>query len=118
MRNILVIDDEESILDFVKTSLTNFGYNVEIAVDGKDGIEKFKHSFFDAVITDISMPKLDGNGVARFIRKSKRKGTPIIAITGTPWLVEEKAVYFNSVLQKPFTIKTLVDTVSGFGYFG
>ena len=114
MSNILVTDDEKSILDLVKTSLNRFGYNVEMAVDGKDGIEKFERSLFDIVITDINMPNIDGNGVAQYIRKSKRQGTPIIAITGTPWLVEAKAVDFNTVLHKPFTIQSLVDTVKDF----
>ena len=44
------------------------------------------------------MPDTDGNAVACYIRKSKRRGTPIIAITATPRFVEEKAVNFNTVL--------------------
>ncbi len=86
MRNILVIDDEESILLMFQTALAKFGFNVEIATDGLEGIKKFDDGRFDLVITDILMPSLNGNGVVRHIRNFEKKYTPVIAISGTPWL--------------------------------
>ena len=111
MCSILVIDDEESILNVLKKSLNLFGHDVQIAVDGKDGIEKFERSLFDVVITDINMPNLDGFGVAKHIRKSRRPATPIIALTGAPWLVAGKAGVFNKILEKPFLLQSLADSV-------
>lgn len=113
MCSILVIDDEESILNVLKKSLNLFGHDVQIAVDGKDGIEKFEKNLFDVVITDINMPKLDGFGVAQHIRKSRRPETPIIALTGAPWLVDGKANGFNKILEKPFLLQFLADTIKG-----
>ena len=109
MIKILVIDDEQLILGLVKQVLTKFGFEVETALDGKEGIQKFDTTEFDLVITDINMPGMDGNGVARHIRISEKKYTPIIGITGTPWLVEEKD--FDLIIKKPFSIKLLVDSV-------
>ncbi len=109
MHNILVIDNEESILLLLATALAKYGFNVEIAVDGTEGIKKFDEGHFDLVITDILMPGLNGNGVARHIRNSENKYTPVIAISGTPWLVENGD--FDAVLPKPFSIQALVDTV-------
>jgi CheY-like chemotaxis protein len=109
MRNILVIDNEESILLMITMALAKFGFNVEIAVDGLEGIKKFDEGRFDLVITDILMPGLNGNDVARHIRNSENKYTPVIAISGTPWLIENGD--FDAVLPKPASIQTLVDTV-------
>ena len=109
MIKILVIDDEQLILGLVKQVLTKFGFEVETALDGKEGIQKFDTTEFDLVITDINMPGMDGNGVARHIRISEKNYTPIIGITGTPWLVEEKD--FDLIIKKPFSIKLLVDSV-------
>ncbi len=109
MRNILVIDDEEAIVSMLTMALTIFGFNVETASDGLEGIKKFDEYNFDVVITDIHMPALDGNGVVRHIRNSVRQSTPVIAISGTPWLLANGD--FDAILSKPSSIITLVDTV-------
>ncbi len=110
MYNILVIDNEESILLMITMALAKFGFNVEIATDGLEGIEKFDEGRFDLVVTDIIMPGLNGNGVARYIRNSEKKYTPVIAISGTPWRINVDD--FDAVLPKPSSIQTLVDTVN------
>ena len=109
MHNVLIIDDEKSILRVLTIVLTNLGFNVETAADGLEGIKKFDECNFDVVITDIRMPALDGNCVAKHIRNSERRSTPVIGISGTPWLLEDGD--FDAVLSKPASIKTLVDTV-------
>jgi DNA-binding response OmpR family regulator len=109
MSTILVIDDEKSILQIICQALTRFGHNVETAGDGQEGIEKFDDGDFDIVITDIRMPGVDGNGVAKHIRNSKGQSVPVIAISGTPWQSEEKI--FDMVLPKPFPLKKLVDSI-------
>ncbi len=109
MCTVLVIDDDESILIMLRQALTNFGYKVETASGGKEGINKFDHGVFDIVITDIHMPDIDGNDVAIHIRNSHRHFIPIIAISGTPWLLDGKA--FDIILQKPFPIKRLFDII-------
>ncbi len=109
MYNVLIIDDEKSILHVLTIALTKYGFNVETASDGLEGIKKFDACNFDVVITDIKMPALDGNGVVRHIRNSERQYTPVVGISGTPWFLEDSD--FDAVLTKPTSIKTLVDTV-------
>jgi len=65
------------------------------------------------VITDIRMPGVDGNGVVKHIRNSKRQSIPVIAISGTPWQLEDKK--FDMVLPKPFPLKKLLDSIRSFG---
>ena len=110
MSKVLVIDDERSIAELLCQALTLVGYNVTTASGGAEGIEIFDKDLFDLVITDIRMPGINGIGVVNHIRKSDRPHTPIIGISGTPWLLEENG--FNSTLNKPFTITTLKKTVT------
>ena len=109
MGSILVIDDEKMILNVIESALKEFGYRVEIAEDGEEGIRKFDSDVFDIVITDMIMPNLDGNCVVDHIRNSKRRWTPIIGISGTPWIIEKNDV--DEILTKPFPLKILLDTV-------
>jgi DNA-binding response OmpR family regulator len=109
MSTVLVIDDEKGILQIICQALTKFGHNVETAGDGQEGIRKFDDGSFDIVITDIRMPGIDGNGVVQHIRKSDKQSIPVIAISGTPWLMENSA--FDMVIAKPFPLKKLVESI-------
>jgi DNA-binding response OmpR family regulator len=106
---VLAIDDEKAILDMLKRALALFGFCVEVAASGEEGIEKFKNEDFDVVVTDILMPGIDGISVLNYIRKSKRANTPVIGISGTPWLLQNEN--FDLILDKPFSIKSLVESV-------
>ena len=109
MSTILVIDDEKGILQLMHQALTKYGHNVETADDGQEGIRKFDDGCFDIVITDILMPVIDGNGVVAHIRKSEKQSIPVIAISGTPWLLE--SANFDMVLSKPFPLKKLIESI-------
>ena len=110
---VLAIDDEKAILDMLKRALTLFDFQVETASNGQEGIDKFDKTNFDVVITDILMPGTDGIGVLNHIRKSERAATPVIGISGTPWLLQKEN--FDLVLDKPFSIKSLMEAVKRLG---
>ena len=110
MNRILVIDDEPSIADMIRDVLTRFGYRVETASNGRQGLQLLRDSSFDLVVTDMCMPDLDGDCIVRHVRSSSRPLTPIIGISGTPWLLE--GVNCDAVLPKPFLLQALVDTVT------
>lgn len=109
MCTILVIDDEKCILRVIEEALTRFGHQVELAADGYEGIQKFDDGSYDIVITDLRMPGIDGKGVVRHIRRSRKNSIPIIGISGTPWLIEDSD--FDVVLPKPFPLLELVESV-------
>jgi|OpeIllAssembly_1097287.scaffolds.fasta_scaffold102915_2 CheY-like chemotaxis protein len=109
MGSVLVIEDEKGILGLIEAALTRFGHRVETAPDGKEGVRKYDRGQFDVVITDYLMPELDGYGVLQHIRSSARGRTPIVGISGTPWLLQEAG--FDLVLPKPFPLKQLVEAV-------
>ena len=109
MSTILVIEDEKGLLQIIEQLLTGCGYDVDTAVDGLDGIQKFDEGHYDIVITDIRMPGVDGIGVAKHIRNSNKQSVPVIAITGTPWLLENDN--FDMILAKPFPLNQLVESI-------
>lgn len=109
MLNILLVDDEGVVSDVLQQILSRLGHRVETAPDGQEGLLMFDSRTYDLVITDILMPGIDGHGVARHIRSSQRPYTPIIGISGTPWLLEGDM--FNSVIAKPFTVQALTNAI-------
>jgi CheY-like chemotaxis protein len=111
MKRVLAIDDDETILRLLHRFLKAEGHDVVVADNGDDGIELFSNGYhFDIVITDIDMPGIDGNEVAKHIRASELPRTPIIAITGSQDLNIRKGL-FDFVLVKPFKLRTLKDTI-------
>lgn len=76
---ILVVDDEASIRRILETRLKMVGYEVFTAADGEEAIEAYQKHNPDLVILDVMMPKMDGYGVTREIRKTSE--TPIIILT-------------------------------------
>jgi CheY-like chemotaxis protein len=67
--NILVVDDEELIRNLVVTALSELGHSWVTAKDGKDALNKIGENKFDAIITDVDMPNMDGIILTREISK-------------------------------------------------
>lgn len=110
MQRILLIEDDRSIRTIIAMLLRNLGHQVEIAEDGEKGIELFTRvGNFDLVITDIRMPRRDGNEVAKHIRTSERAKTPIAAITAYGDEVQKDM--FNFSLLKPFRNEELITII-------
>jgi CheY-like chemotaxis protein len=84
---------------------------VEIANNGEEGLSLLERKMnFDLIITDIRMPRMDGNTFAKRIRDSDNlQQTPILAITGYNEEVDRDL--FDSVLVKPFKMKDLIEIV-------
>ena len=78
-QRILVVDDEASIRRILETRLKMAGYDVVTAEDGEEAVELFNKTNPDIVILDVMMPKMDGYGVTREIRRVS--DIPIIILT-------------------------------------
>lgn len=109
MYKILVIDDEKVIINIIREMLEIYGHDVDTADDGGEGIQKFDNDCFDLVITDICMPGVDGNSVAKHIRNSDKKYVPVIGMSGTPWAFKDNS--FDTIFEKPFQLKALINTI-------
>jgi DNA-binding response OmpR family regulator len=109
VRNVLVIDDERMIRDLLKQALSRIDFQVETADDAEDGMAQFDRGMYDLVITDVRMPGVNGHRVVHHIRRSGRRETPVIGVSGTPCLLQNGD--FDEVLHKPFTIQKLLEKV-------
>ena len=114
MEEILVIEDNLCILKVMELALTRRGCDVKVAHNGIEAMEILNgDSHFKLVITDIRMPGMDGNQVAKHIRDSEKMNkTPIIAVTTYPDDAEKE--FFDSVLAKPFKMKDLIELTTSF----
>ncbi len=81
MGNILVVDDNTSILKYIGDILEGAGHSVVKCTDGKDAIEMIHSDSFDMIISDLSMPGMDGYDVIQQVRLLN-PDIPIIIITG------------------------------------
>ncbi len=77
---ILVVDDEELIRNLIVTFLFKLGYLCVTAVDGVDALDKIKGDKFDAVITDVKMPNMDGIILTREISR-QYPSIPVMVMT-------------------------------------
>jgi len=108
MDRILVIDDEPMLLDLLKACLED-KYIVDTAGDGIAGLKKIEVQKYDLIITDIKMPGLSGHQILDYVKSIKHCTTPVIGISGTPWLFRNSP--FDAVLTKPFASQQLLDVV-------
>jgi len=80
MKRIILIEDETSVVSFIKKGLQESGYEVSVAFDGKTGVQLVQSNDFDLVILDIMLPEMNGLEVCKEIRKTNQN-VPILFLT-------------------------------------
>ena len=82
MTRILLVEDNEMNRDMLSRRLERKGYQVDMAVDGRQGVDKAKTLAYDLVLMDMSLPEIDGWEATRELRSDPAtKSLPIIALT-------------------------------------
>ena len=107
--SVLIVDDEPCLREMFSAMLDHLGFKVVTAQNGAEGFAKCKQGRYDLILTDILMPVMDGNTMARRIRQMAHPAPPMFAMSGTPWDVNP--VYFDGVLYKPFAFEDLNDLI-------
>ncbi len=111
---ILVVDDEEIMRSFLKEVLSEEGYAVDLAVSGRDAVDKMGTSQYEIIITDIVMPELDGLGVVAAAKKLAYD-VDVIVMTGYASMetaVESMKLGATDYITKPFNIDQIRIIVS------
>lgn len=80
MKKILVVEDEAHVVSFIKKGLTEEGYEVTVAFDGKSGLQMALNNTFDIIVLDIMLPEMNGLEVCRAIREENPQ-VPILFLT-------------------------------------
>ena len=108
--NVLVVDDNESVTEVLTIMLSRRGCRCESATNGIEAMQKVKQSNFDAVITDLQMPEMDGIVLMKEL-SHHFPDLPVMIMTGQPddSLVESAiSAGARELLRKPFEISELM----------
>jgi DNA-binding response OmpR family regulator len=103
---ILLVDDEESIQTLLAYPLRREGYEVVVARDGREGLDRFAADRFDLVVLDVMMPRIDGIEVCRRLRS--RSQVPIIMLTARDDEVDKVLgleIGADDYITKPFSVR-------------
>jgi CheY-like chemotaxis protein len=81
-KTVLVVDDEPDIRLYIKTVLENAGFDVSVAGNGKEALDRMTEKKPDVISLDLVMPKMSGLKFYRYIQKNKdRAGIPVVVVT-------------------------------------
>lgn len=115
-RRVLVIEDNRDAADTLREVMLSVGHDVEVAYDGREGIEKARAYHPDVVLCDIGLPIVDGYEVARALRADPSlSSTYLVALTGYALLEDTRRAFsagFNRHLAKPSAIEKIQEIVS------
>jgi two-component system KDP operon response regulator KdpE len=111
-RRILVVDDESQITRVLRTSLTSQGYDIRAANDGETALEIMKDWTPDLVITDLSMPNMDGLELCRRLRPATKIPIIVLSVRGEEKTkVQALDAGADDYVTKPFGIEELLARV-------
>ena len=115
---ILYVEDEESIRNLVRIMLKGVADSIDMAVNGREGLERFKEADYDLVFMDIQMPVMDGLDACKEIRaweeEQGKRATPIVALTAHGFAsdkIRSREAGCDGHITKPIEKQDLLDAV-------
>lgn len=108
-KKILIVEDEQKIARFLELELNYEGYDVDIANNGRDGLEKGKQADVDLIILDLMLPGLSGIEVCRRLRQTSQ--VPIIMLTAKDDISDKVTgldIGADDYMTKPFAVEELL----------
>ena len=115
VKSIMTVEDSISLREMISFTLTNAGYTVMEAEDGRDALAKMPETGVDMVITDLNMPNMNGIELTRNLRAHPLfKFTPVVFLTTESQLVKKQAAKEAGAtgwIVKPFKPEQLLSVV-------
>ena len=113
MPTVLVVDDEFGVAEVLEAILTDEGYAVVLAANGRQALARVGDSQPDVVLVDYMMPALDGVGVLRALAANPaHAGLPVILMSSLPEeAVKSQVDGYAAFLHKPFRVATVLTTL-------
>lgn len=112
-KQILVIEDTVSVAELIREMLAGMGHRADLCTTVEDALAKFAPQKYDLVITDYTMPRMNGIELSHVLRKLAPSQT-ILLITGSTFSMmddDPKQYPVNAFLEKPFSIAEFHDSV-------
>jgi DNA-binding response OmpR family regulator len=107
---ILVVEDDRSLAELLRRGLTQERHTVDLALDGRDGLERAQCGEYDALILDVMLPGLDGLEIVRRLR-DEQSTTPVVMLTARDGLQDRLRgfdVGADDYITKPFAFEELL----------
>ncbi len=121
METILIIDDDESIRDTLEIFFSELGYKIQIAKNGKLGLEFLEKIHPDLVITDLKMPGMDGLEVLKRIRGNEITRRSLVVILTSSKEEQDIATGYdlgvNSYIRKPVDFYQFAEAIKQLGIY-
>lgn len=114
---ILMCEDNEMNQRLAKTVIANFGFHLDIANNGKEGIELLRQKSYDLILMDLQMPEMDGYQATKYIRNEMKSNIPIIAMTAHSLVGEQQKCFdigMNGYVSKPYKQQDLLQKIQEF----
>lgn len=113
-KKMLLVDDVPDLARAMETMLLKLGHTVEVSPDGKDALTRYKPGKFDLVITDYSMPRMNGVELAEIVkrRSAEQLILMVTAYTFTIAAYDGRPLPVDAILRKPFRPKEFNDTLA------
>jgi CheY-like chemotaxis protein len=111
MANVLVIDDDPSVVRLISLLLLSDGHSVKRANNGRVGLDSLHEAYPDLIVLDLQMPELDGRAFYRLAREDGYKG-PVLLLSAFGAQQAREELGANASLAKPFEPDVLLNTVS------
>lgn len=111
MSRILIAEDEVLMLKALEFKLKKDGYQVDVAADGRQAMEKVKNETYDLILTDIMMPFVGGMEVLSYVKNDpEKKDTPVLLISAVGLenvVLEGFSLGADDFIYKPFNLNEL-----------
>jgi DNA-binding NtrC family response regulator len=114
MKEVLVVDDEQQMLVAISETLNRKGFQVTTASSGVDAVGKLRRHFYQAVLTDVRMPGLDGMDLLKHVKRLS-PATPVILLTGHGTVRDAVSALKQGAydyLMKPFSARQLTEVLA------
>jgi len=112
-KSILLVEDAPDVAEAVSGLLLRLGHGIVHAIDGRKALEEFKPGKFDLVITDYSMPRMNGVELAEIIKR-RAPMQPILMVTAFAFTLaayDGRPLPVDAMLSKPFHARELNQTI-------
>ena len=103
-KRVLVVEDSLEVAETMRLTLAGRGHEVEVAIDGREALKRFKPGHYDLVITDYNMPRMNGVEMAEIMRR-RAADQPIMMVTAFAFTIaafDGRPLPVDRVLRKPF----------------
>lgn len=107
-RQILIVDDDETIRNLLRLVAERLGYSVDVACDGLGALERLEECTYDLAVVDLMMPRVSGYELVERMRGFSDRPAVVIATAMTDSLIGDlDPEVVHSIVRKPFDIETI-----------